>query len=79
MQWSGSRRTMIKATVMPLAFLLLPVAQVTETAGIAGSQGPRPSAVHFTLDFPQSGTDGQSCSWWGILVLRNLRPVPAHV
>ena len=54
---------MSKATAMTLAFLLLPVAQVTDTAGIAGSQGPRPGAVHFTLDFPQSGTDGQPCSW----------------
>ena len=48
---------MSKATAMPLVFLLLPVAQVTDTAGIAGSQGPHYSAVHFTLDFPQSGTD----------------------
>ena len=48
---------MCKATEASLAFLLLPVAQVTSTAGIAGSQGPRSSAVHFTLDFPQIGTD----------------------
>ena len=34
---------------MTLAFLLLPVAQVTVTAGIAGSQGPRPGAVHLPL------------------------------
>ena len=66
-QWSGSRRTMSKATAMTLILPLLPVAQVTGTAGIAGSQGPRPSAVHFTLDFPQSGTDAQPCSWWEIL------------
>jgi len=51
---------MSKATALTLVLLLLPVAQVTYTAGIAGSQGPRECAVHFTLDFPQSGTDGKA-------------------
>jgi len=40
---------MSKTTAMTLTFLLLPVAQVTGTAGIAGSQGPRPGAVHLPL------------------------------
>ena len=50
---------MSKATRKTFGLCLLPVARETWTAGIPGSQGPRRGAVHFTLDFSESGMDLQ--------------------
>ena len=70
---------MSKATAMTLTFLLLPVAQVTETAGIAGSQGPRPGAVHLPLTSRKAERKDSHAVGGGSSLLRNPRPVPAHV